>query len=63
MGLTVNEGKTKYKLSTCRDAILWRQSRNLFTLAPPLPPKMMSVWRSNVRSLLPTRATTVSIGN
>ena len=28
-------------------------SRNLFILAQPLPPKMMSVWRSSAGSLLP----------
>ena len=34
--------------------ILLTQSRNLFILAPPLQPKMMSAWRSNEGSLLPT---------
>ena len=66
LDLAVNEGKTKYMLSTCSYrpiTILMRQSRNLFTLAPPLPPKMLSVWRSNVGSLLPTGPTMVSIGN
>ena len=54
MGLAVNEGKTKYMLSkveTCGISILrllpiiirLRQSTNLLTLGPPLPPKMMSV--------------------
>ena len=43
--------------------ILLIQSRNLFTLAPPLPPKMMLVWRSNAGSLLPTGAIMVSMGN
>ena len=51
MGLAVNEGKIKYMFSTSRDVgrIYSRiESRNLFILTPPLPPKMMSVWRSNV---------------
>ena len=39
------------------------QSRNLFILVPPLPPKVMSVWRSNAGSLLPTGAIMVSMGN
>ena len=59
MGLAVNEGKTKFMFSTSRNVrridsrimadktILLTQSRNLFILAPSLPPKMMSAWRSN----------------
>ena len=43
--------------------IIMEQSRNLFILAPPLPPKMMSVCRSNAGSLLPTGSTMISIGN
>ena len=43
------------------------QSRNLFTLALALPPKMRDdlafVWRSNAGSLLPTAAAMVSMGN
>ena len=39
------------------------KARNLFILAAPLPPEMMSVWRSNAGSLLPTGATMVSMGN
>ena len=60
MGLAVNEGRTK----TCGALILGLRSiniilirsMNLFILATPLPPKMMSVWRSNAGSLLPTGA-------
>ena len=37
--------------------------KEFFILAPPLPPKMMSVWRSNEGSLLPTGAIMVSMGN
>ena len=73
MGLAVNEGKTKYMFSTSRD--VWRIDSRItvnnytfdtvkeFILAPPLPPKMMSVWRSNEGSLLPTGAIMVSMGN
>ena len=43
--------------------ILSIQSRNLFTLDPPLSPKMMSVWSSNAGLLFPTGATVVSMGN
>ena len=47
--------------------ILLIQSRNLFTLALALPPKMRDdlafVWRSNAGSLLPTAAAMVSMGN
>ena len=32
-------------------------------LAPPLPPKMISAWRSNEGSLMPTGAIMVSMGN
>ena len=54
VGLAVNEGKTKYMFSISRDVIDLIESRNLFNLAPLLPPKMMSVWRSSAGSLLPT---------
>ena len=66
MSLAVNECKTKYMLSTCIDArrIYSQIKADNYTFeAPPLPPKMISVWRSNVGSLLPTGVTMVSIGN
>ena len=43
--------------------ILLIKSMNLFALDPPLPPKMMSVGKSIVGSLLPTDAVIVSKGN
>ena len=68
MGLAVNEGKTKFMLSISSDvhhidSILLRQSRNLFSLPSPLPPIMISVWRLNVKSLLPTGNTIISMVN
>ena len=51
MGLAVNEGKTRYVLSTSKDVqhidsqITADKSRNLFISASTLPPKIMSVWR------------------
>ena len=37
--------------------------RKKYILAPPLPPKIMLVWRSSAGSPLPTDATIVSISN
>ena len=71
MGLAVNEGKTKYMLSTSRDVrcidsqitadnyTFFVQSMNLYMLASLFPPKMMPVRRSNAGSFLPTSTTMV----
>ena len=70
MGLAVNKGKTKYMFSTSRDVrcidsqitadnYTFDTVKELFILAPPLPP----VWISNAGSLLPTGATIFSMGN
>ena len=56
-------GRTKRDVTAAFSAVLLIESRNLFILAPTLPPKMMSVWRLNAGSLWPTDATMVSMGN
>ena len=74
MGLAVNGSKTKYMLSISRDVrhidsqitadnYTFDKAKDFINLAPTLPQKMMSVGRSNVRPLLPTNATMVSMGN
>ena len=73
MSLTLNEGKIIcYRqegtygiliLGLRPIAILLIQLRNLFTLVPLLPPKIMSVRRSNVGSVLSTGSIMVSIAN
>ena len=56
MGLSVNEGKTKYMLSACRDArcidsqvtadkYTFEPDKEFIYLATAVIPKMMSVWR------------------
>ena len=69
-----NEGKTKYIFSTSRhvrridsritaDNYTFDTVKEFVTLAPLLPPKMMSVWRTNAGIHLPTAAAMVSMGN
>ena len=62
MGLAVNEGKTKYMVSTSRDVrrIDSRITADNYTF--DTVKKFISVWRSNEGSVLPTGAIMVWMG-
>ena len=74
MGLAVNEGKTKYMLSTSRDVrridsqitadnYTFETVKEFIYLGSAVTTTMMSVWRLSAGSLLPTGAAMASIGN
>ena len=70
INLAVNEGKTKHMLSANTgfrriDSLMTADNYTFDAVKEFIylgfPPKMMSIWRSNVGSILPTGATMVSM--